>query len=57
MGKRYGLKDKFARHLGRATAMDLVRAMQTLFSYDLELKRGQIPKEILLDRLVLDLFP
>lgn len=57
MGKRYGLKDKFARHLGRATAKGVVRAMQTLSSYDLELKRGQIPKEILLDRLVLDLFP
>lgn len=56
MGKRYGLKDKYARHLGRATGKGLVRAMNTLFSYDLELKRGQVPDETLLDRLVLDLF-
>jgi len=56
MGKRYGFKDKFARHLGRATGKDLVRAMKTLSNYDLELKRGRIPDEVLLDRLVLDLF-
>jgi DNA polymerase-3 subunit delta len=55
MGKRYGLKDKFARHLGRATGKDLARAMKALSSYDLELKRGRIPSDILLDRLVLDL--
>jgi DNA polymerase-3 subunit delta len=56
MGKRYkSLKDKFARHLGRATETGLVRAMKTLSDCDLELKRGRVPDEILLDRLVLDL--
>jgi DNA polymerase-3 subunit delta len=55
MGKRYGLKDKFARHLGRATGKELVRAVKDLSSYDLELKRGKIPSEVLLDRLILDL--
>lgn len=55
MGKRYGIKDRFARHLERAAGKDLVRAMYTLSSYDLELKRGRVPGDILLDRLVLDL--
>jgi DNA polymerase-3 subunit delta len=56
MGKKYsGLKEKFARQVGRATENDLVRALETLADYDRELKRGQIPSGILLDRLVLEL--
>jgi DNA polymerase-3 subunit delta len=55
LGKKYGLKEKFARHLGRTTGKELVRAMKTLSNYDLELKRGRIPADVLLDRLVLDL--
>ena len=56
MGKKYsGLKEKFARQVGRATENDLVRALETLADYDRGLKRGQIPSGILLDRLVLEL--
>jgi len=56
MGKKYsGLKEKFARQVGRATEIDLVRALNALADYDRELKRGQIPSGILLDRLVLEL--
>lgn len=56
MGKKYsGLKEKFARQVGRATENDLVRALEALAEYDRELKRGRIPPGILLDRLVLEL--
>ena len=55
MGKKYGFKEKFARQLGRAAEKDPARTIRTLASYDLELKRGGLPREILLDRLVLDL--
>ncbi len=56
MGKKYsGLKEKFARQVGRATENDLVRAMEALAVCDRELKRGQIPSGTLLDRLVLEL--
>jgi DNA polymerase-3 subunit delta len=56
MGKKYsGLKEKFARQVGRATENDLVRALEVLANYDRDLKRGQIPSGILLDRLVLEL--
>ena len=56
MGKKYsGFKEKFARQLGRAEERDLVRALQALADCDRELKRGQIPRGTLLDRLVLEL--
>ena len=56
MGKRYpALRDKFARHIRRATEERLIRSMRTLSACDLELKRGRIPDGIVLDRLVLDL--
>jgi len=56
MGKKYsGLKEKFARQLGRANENDLMRAMEALAACDRELKRGRIPNGTLLDRLVLEL--
>jgi DNA polymerase-3 subunit delta len=56
MGKKFsGLKEKFARQVGRNTETDLVRALEALADCDRELKRGQIPSGILLDRLVLEL--
>jgi DNA polymerase-3 subunit delta len=57
MGKNYpSIRDKFARHIGRATEEKLVRGLRTLSECDLELKRGGIPAGIVLDRLVVDLF-
>lgn len=56
MGLKFsGLKEKFARQVGRANQKNLVRALQVLADCDRELKRGQIPSGILLDRLVLEL--
>jgi DNA polymerase-3 subunit delta len=56
LGKNFsGLKEKFARQLGRADEGDLVRALQVIADSDRELKRGQIPDGVLLDRLVLEL--
>jgi DNA polymerase-3 subunit delta len=56
MGKKYsGLKEKFARQLGRATESDLLRALQILADCDRDLKRGHIPQGVLLDRAVLEL--
>ena len=56
MGKKYsGLKEKFARQIGRATENDLVRALESLAHCDRNLKSGQIPSGVLLDRLVLEL--
>jgi DNA polymerase III delta subunit len=56
MGKKYaGLKEKFARQVGRATENELVKALEALADYDRELKRGRIPSGTLLDRLVLEL--
>lgn len=56
MGKKYpGLKEKFARQIKRAEESALVRALESLAECDRELKRGQIPSGILLDRLVLEL--
>ncbi len=56
MGKKYsGLKEKFARQVGRATENDLVRALKVLAEYDRALKQGRIPSGTLLDRLVLEL--
>ena len=56
MGKKYsGLKAKFARHLGRATESDLMRALEILADCDRELKRGHLPQGVLLDRVVLEL--
>lgn len=56
MGKKYpGIKEKFARHMGRADENDLERALQALADCDRELKRSQIPPGTLLDRLVLQL--
>ena len=56
MGKKYsGLKEKFARQVGRATEDELVRALEALADCDRNLKRGQIPSATLLDRVVLEL--
>jgi len=56
MGKKYsGLKEKFARQVGRATENDIVRALEALAHCDRNLKSGQIPSGVLLDRLVLEL--
>jgi DNA polymerase-3 subunit delta len=56
MGKKYsGLKEKFARQVGRATEVELVRAMEALAHCDRDLKSGQVPPGVLLDRLVLEL--
>ena len=56
MGKKFpAIKEKFARHLGRATENDLVRALEALADCDRELKRGRIPQGTLLDRVVLEL--
>ena len=57
MGKNYpAIRDKFARHIGRATEERLIKGMRTLSDCDLELKRGTIPNGIVLDRLLLNLF-
>jgi len=56
MGKKYsGIKEKFARQVGRASENSIIRALEALSACDRELKRGQIPSSTLLDRLVLDL--
>ncbi len=56
MGKKYsGIQEKFARQIGRATENDLVRALESLAHCDRNLKSGQIPSGVLLDRLVLEL--
>jgi DNA polymerase-3 subunit delta len=56
MGKKYsGLKEKFARQLGRAADDDLVRALEILADCDRELKSGHVPQGVLLDRVVLEL--
>lgn len=56
MGKKYpSIKEKFARQVGRASEKDLVKALEVLADCDRELKRGQIPNGVLLDRLVLEL--
>ena len=56
MGKKYsGMKEKFARQVGRATEGNLVKALEALADCDRELKSGRIPPGTLLDRLVLDL--
>ncbi|UCG38312.1 MAG: hypothetical protein JSV00_08990 [bacterium] len=56
LGKRFqGLKEKFARHMGRATEGGLERALESLSRCDRQLKTGRIPERTLLDRLVLDL--
>lgn len=56
MGKKYsGLKEKFARQVGRSVENDLVKALEALADCDRELKRGQMPIGVLLDRLILEL--
>ncbi len=56
MGKKYsGLKEKFARQVGLNSENDMIRALEALAECDRELKRGQIPSGVLLDRLVLEL--
>jgi DNA polymerase III delta subunit len=56
MGKKFpSIKEKFARQVGRASENDLVKALEVLADCDRELKRGQIPNGVLLDRLVLEL--
>jgi DNA polymerase-3 subunit delta len=49
------LQEKFARHLRRADQAKLESALKAVSSCDLELKRGRVPGQLLLDRLTLEL--